>query len=287
MITEQINEFLRPPFAGCDPDLAVALAELELQRFISITNLTESQYSIINCLRPTVSGMAKCWALGEGLPQLELPNFNQLINFYAEHGLEPLSEDELLSSQASKKLHHAWILLASVPAVQGSVQSLVKTIQVLRSPDPEIDVSYSHPDIPFSVFVSVGEDCSLVATLRVAESLLHEAMHLKLTLLEKEIPLLQADSQGFYYSPWRDEYRPARGVLHGLFVFTVVHAFYSVLRKQAGLSAEASLFICHRMEDIKGEIDQVKGFEHALDLTAAGKALVSTLIEYRGVECNQ
>lgn len=280
-LSTQLTAYFQPPFQVCDATLAATLAEAGQRRLMDTTNLSAKHYSIANCLFPTTAPVALSTSLelGTSLPLLELPELSRLCGFYEEHSLEPLPHDELLASQTSAKLRAAWHLLASVPAVQAGMRALVKTIQVLRSPDPEIDISYSHPAVPFSVFVTVGADCSLISSLRVAESLLHEAMHLKLTLLEAEVALIQPTSRGVYYSPWRDENRPARGVLHGIFVFAAVREFYQTPAiQQRANTAQTTAFIADRIANTTHELALVSGFVNAPDLTDTGQVLVSQLL---------
>lgn len=280
-LPDQITAYLQLPFRVCDAGLAASLAEAGQRRLIFTMGRSAGHYSIANCLYPTTALVAgqHLHELGAELPLLELPEFDHLAGFYDEHGLEPMSREELLVEQAGGKLRAAWQLLAGVPAVRDSLRPLVRTIQVLRSSDPEIDVSYSHPAVPFSVFVSVGEDCSLVAALRVAESLLHEAMHLKLTLLEAEVELVWAGSQEVYYSPWRDENRPIRGVLHGLFVFAAVREFYMALLESAVMPQEKK-FIQDRLAGIAKEFMAVQQFSGTPGLTRAGRQLAISLLAH-------
>ncbi len=275
-LAEKITAYLESPFAVCDADLSVTLAKAGWQRLRDVTGVTRENYSIANCLYPTTSG-ARGLATKVELPLLEVPELDRLASFYEEHGLEPLSYDELLANQAGEKLHAAWQLLASVPTLRACIHTLVYTIQVVHSPGTEIDVSYSHPAIPFSVFVSVGEGTTLISSLRVAESLLHEAMHLKLTLLEQEVEMVRPDSQGLYYSPWRDEERPVRGVLHGMFVFAAVHEFYQALHMY-GLSEPEQDFITSRKKAISEELSALAHFPNVPDLTEAGGLLASNLL---------
>jgi HEXXH motif-containing protein len=276
-LAAQITAYLHPPFVVCDAALATALAMAGQQRLTAAMGITAAEYSIANCLYSLASGAQGITTETE-LPLIEGPEWGRLASFYEEHGLEPLSYDELVATQAAEKLGAAWRLLQRVPAVGNCLRTLVKTIQVLRSPDPEIDVSYSHPAVPFSVFVSVGDDNSLVAALRVAESLLHEAMHLKLTLLEAETALLHAGCQGLYYSPWRDENRPARGVLHGLFVFAAVREFYAALTYFTELHQEEVEFIEDRLATITDEFAVLQHFPEAADLTASGHRLATAIL---------
>ena len=287
MLAEQITAYLQSPFTVINAPLATALAAAGQQRLTQATGLTDKAYSLAACLGSPVSAVASSLAgsLGPGLPRLELPALPQLAAFYEEHGLEPLSATELTTMQAANKLRRAWALLAGVPAVEASLRALVKTVQVVRSSDPEIDVSYTHPAVPFTVLVSVGPDASPVSSLRVAESLLHEAMHLKLTLLEQEVAIVKPESQRVYYSPWRDEERPVRGVLHGMFVFAAIREFYGELGRQRSLPSSAQVFAADRVEAISAELAMVKGFIHLPDLTVFGKRLaVGILTQEKAVE---
>lgn len=275
-----ITAYLQQPFRVCNAPLATALAEAGQQRLMTANGLAAEQYSIANCLYPATAlgDSPVTLELGDKLPLVELPELPRLGNFYEEHGLEPLPYDELLDGQAGAKLQAAWHLLASVPTVQAGMRALIKTIQVLRSPDPEIDVSYSHPTVPFSVFVTVGEDCSAISSLRVAESLLHEAMHLKLTLIEQEVPLVQPNSQSQFYSPWREELRPIQGVLHGMFVFAAVRNFYKAIIPKLVQDQKAIAFVRSRINTIADEFQTLNGFPDIIGLTNAGRQIATNLL---------
>lgn len=161
----------------------------------------------------------------------------QLQSFYDEHGLDLLTESEIEADGALMKFKKAISILHLIEPAYDSITDLVRSIHILKQPDAEIDVSYSHPQIPFSIFVSVCADDSTISNLRVVESILHEAMHLKLTLIENIVPLIKQDSCLLSYSPWRDEHRPTRGVLHGMFVFKVIKDFYEFLYRQGDLKS--------------------------------------------------
>ncbi len=212
----------------------------------------------------------------KGLPiYLEAPSAEHLNSFYKEHGLVPDYETEV-GTQIGK-LKTAIEVLAQVQPVFNCIVTLVRCIQVLKQDDPEIDLSYSNPKIPFTVFVSVCADNSVIANLRVAESILHEAMHLKLTLIEEITPLLLPDTGNRYFSPWRDEKRPARGVLHGLFVFKAILDFYKKLKGQA-YSQNVLDYLCHRESQITNEISQLSNFYLCPDLTEEGATLTKNLL---------
>ncbi len=206
---------------------------------------------------------------------LELPS-PKLSPFYQSHGLEPLSQSEIEESASIEKLRVAFEMLRNVPEAYDCIGLLVKCIQVLKQPDPEIDISYSHPDIPFTIFVTVCQDAGPTESLRVAESILHEAMHLKLSLIEEILPLIKPNAAGRYFSPWRDEPRPAKGVLHGLFVFRAVLEYLEELgrRSDANLNSHSQF----RIFDIKEELNKLESFLFCPDLTSRGTLLTKNLL---------
>lgn len=271
------------PFVICEPTLATSLAQTGRDKLVKETGISINDYSIANCLgdyRPSTSDQLQLAFIGTEGIAVEAPDFHRLQNFYEDHGLEPLTVAELEANHVLDKLQRALALLEIVGPVAACVSKLVKTLQVLRQGDADIDTSYSHPKIPFSVFVSVCKDTSLLSSLRVAESILHETMHLKLTLLEDEVELVHSKSSNLYFSPWRDEDRPARGILHGMFVFRAIHDFYFAFAIAQNPSKVVKKFLVDRIECIESELDSLNNFGQISDLTQEGKSLVCQLFKY-------
>ena len=204
---------------------------------------------------------------------LEAPN--QAISlFYQEHGLQIMPRNQWETNNVISKLNGALGMLGQVPSALEGVTSLVRMIQVVDSGDPEIDVSYSHPQLPFTIFVSVCEDNSEISQLRVAESILHEAMHLKLSLIERVVPLIKPDANGLYFSPWRDEKRPAQGVLHGMFVFRTILDFSQMLSQ----TTFANNPLNERVIEINEQLEALQQFTQAKALTEYGANLSKSLL---------
>ena len=152
-------------------------------------------------------------------------------------------------------------LLSRDLGLEESIGSLVRSIHVLRT-DPGYDTSHSDPSIPFSIFVSVPTENERDVVFRVAESVLHEAMHLQLTLMEKSVPMVTCGSQG--YSPWQRRERPVQGLLHGLYVFAVIHQFASCL---AALDETLRVAAQRRCGEIAEEVSELDDFAPALSET--------------------
>ena len=160
-------------------------------------------------------------------------------------------------------------------SMQTAVCTLVRSVHIIDPGKEDTDVSFSHPAIPFSIFVSVPRKWSEVSALRVAEAMLHEAMHLQLTLVHRVVALL-IPQQKKYYSPWRDDYRPAEGILQGLYAFRVIYSFFDSLRQ---LADRASAHVAHRMDEISRQIEQLQDFWKCDELTSDGAALAVRLLD--------
>ncbi len=198
-----------------------------------------------------------------------------LSDFYSQNHLVPLDHEDFERAQA--KLNKALSIFDYPGGPLQSLNLLVRSIHVVKQDDPEIDISHSDPQIPFSIFVSVCENESPFSDLRIAEGVLHEAMHLKLSLLEDVTQLVKPYSGNLYFSPWRDERRPAQGVLHGLFVFKAIIDFYCSLSKDNLNDFEIS-YLADRKAQIASEIKQLNEFPSCIDLTVYGANLVKNLL---------
>ena len=157
-------------------------------------------------------------------------------------GLSLSEVDDSTVLASTGVLRQAWHLIHSVwPELSSSVGALVRCVHLLKAPSAELDCSYSRPDLPFSVFVSVPDQGTRARIGRVTEALVHETMHLQLSLVERRIQLvepLRAETVAF--SPWRGSVRNVRGVLHALHVFVVVQRLWqrATRRTPSGLDRE-------------------------------------------------
>lgn len=274
-----IQKFIEHPFQPWEGDLTRQLVQNKWRELESTGFHKRRDYSTARIwLRDPSGAWCKTIPLSQNALCLEMPSAD-LQTFYDEHGLELLSEAEIEADAATVKLKAALSTLQSVKGAYECVADLVQSLHVLRQPDPEIDLSYSHPHIPFSIFVSLCKDDSELSNLRVAESILHEAMHLKLTLIEGIVPLVKPDTDAVFYSPWKEEERPVKGVLHGLFVFRAIKNFYRLLHiEDLALFAHRNDFVKYRLEAIQNELLLLAEFPKSEGLTNLGKELAKKLL---------
>lgn len=181
---------------------------------------------------------------------------------------------ERLPSDAERELiDEAMSFLKICPSLAEAVQLLVRDVYLIASAGTGYDVSHSQPDLPFSIFVTipVGEQDGGV---RLAESILHEAMHLQLSLLERYVPLvIKTNLTG--YSPWQRKARPIGGLVHGLFVFRVIDQWLALMTARNPEHPELLAYSCRRRTEIAQEIAQLGELSSSTGLTPEGRRRVA------------
>ena len=196
---------------------------------------------------------------------------------YQERGVAFYTTDEILHTTILSSLEDALALINQVPSLMRTVAALVRSLHVIRPENADYDVSFSEPHVPFSIFVSVPARRMANDALRVAEAIVHEAMHLQLTLIDGIVPLTYS-TMGAYYSPWRGEYRSPLGVLHALYVFQVVAHLLHRLHSIQNLPADTLDYINDRHATIRGQVREIESFGHCGTLTLSGASLSQRLI---------
>lgn len=134
-------------------------------------------------------------------------------------------------------------------------------------------------DVSHSASLASARGCiwltPVARPLVVAETLVHEASHLKFFLVEDVAPFVDAMDPPRFDVPWRSDKRPLRAVLMGL------HAWVRVLEWLDGLGAgelaqPAGERVAILREATEAAADIVTGAD---GLTLAGQALVTELCE--------
>lgn len=163
--------------------------------------------------------------------------------------------------------------IAWIPSLAAIVAARVAVVHLLRA-DPGYDVSHSEPRWRDRIFVSVPDRHDEVGALRLAEGVVHEALHLHLTELEAISPLVR-DLTGTLASPWRPEPRSYVGVLHGAFVFVGLKAYFDIVT--APSTSRANHHLDKRRAEIAKELAEIDLVALETGLTASGAALLSRL----------
>lgn len=278
-IQKIIQDYLKQPLPLWENEITQLLVDYKWAELALQSQITPNTYTIAECVIKDRSVTETNLPLSDSNYDIKIavPS-DDLKGFYKKHGIEPFEISTDNAENEIKKIITALDIFQKIEPIQNFILKIVKSIQLIKAEYSDTDVSYSHPEIPFSIFFSVCEDVSIISDLRVAESILHEAMHLKLTLIEYHIDLIEPNSQETFYSPWRDEQRPLRGVLHGLFVFRAILDFYMILSKKS-FTKEIHMYLSSRISEIKREINLIKTFPQSNDLTISGQKLSIMLLK--------
>lgn len=115
----------------------------------------------------------------------------------------------------------AQTLLASLhPAVAAEVAAMITVIVPLTRP-AEGQVSSSSPETFGAIAMSEPAD-----PVSLAVTLAHEVQHVKLSALLDLIQLTSPDGDARFYAPWREDPRPASGLLQGTYAYLGVTGFW-------------------------------------------------------------
>ncbi|PYS89588.1 MAG: hypothetical protein DMF64_17310 [Acidobacteria bacterium] len=197
---------------------------------------------------------------------------------YEDADIRFYTEEEIRGSSVLSCVNDALKIMDRVPTLAATVVALASSLHLIKAKNDDYDVSFSEPDIPFSIFVSIPQENNSINTLRVAEAILHEAMHLQLTLIEKFVPLVTKTQQKIF-SPWREEFRTIQGVLHALYVFRVIDKFLECLLSIQNHPVEKLEYIQQRRDEIEEQVNKIRSLQGHSELTMIGACFVQKLIQ--------
>lgn len=278
-IASKLASLVRWPQPAWLPDLAPVVAAHAWSRVTDERGLARETYGLE---RFRAGGIAtRRESLGEirlgsaATAIVEQPTLSRA--YYEELDLAFYARDEISPDHVVSRLNDAFAIVAAVPSLAGVVSSLLRTITPLRPPTPEYDVSHSDPEVPFSIFVSISPEPQRHGDLRLAEAIVHECMHLNLSLIEAFVPLV-AGQDTLVYSPWKQAPRPPQGVLHGLYVFRCIDDFLAALLARRAWPVDAEDYLLSRRQEIREEMEQVVALQESSALTALGRDFVDGLM---------
>lgn len=195
-------------------------------------------------------------------------------------GRSMVFEDEETSRRGRVLVAEAMAIVdAWRPLLGKELRSICSAIQFVRDPSahPDKIVSFSDDSVPGALFVSVVQGGGLIDAYDLADSLIHEYRHQKLYLFERRHPTTVAGA--LVVSPWREDLRPASGLLHAAFVFVELHRFWQHVRASGPQRLHNRAIA--QLEDTERALAQAFATLRECRLTKAGRDL-AMLLEDRG-----
>lgn len=136
-------------------------------------------------------------------------------------------------------LSEAWqILVRHHRLVADELRAMTVTLTPLKQPHLLVGRSATSPDSFGCIALSQP-----LSGLSLAMTLAHEIQHCKLAAILDLMDLLLPDTGARFYAPWRDDPRPAYGLLHGAYAHLGVAAF---CRQQRRFCAASETLSMHR-----------------------------------------
>ena len=191
-------------------------------------------------------------------------------------GLQFASEADLSNMGFRESLVGSLNLVGMVRPLHGSVAGLCRSLHVLIASGTDFDVSYSDPSLPLSVFVSCPLPAERHRVERLAENVVHEALHLQLSLVERVWSLvIDVPNEEPVFSPWKDEWRTVRGLVHAVYVFGNLRCFWKGV---ASKQPDSSSFAQARIQTIDTEMAAAAHLLRCESLTAMGRRLATSFL---------
>ncbi len=169
----------------------------------------------------------------EPLPEIDLGGFAVQLDLWAGGGVPP----ELPVARSvdpgwwRDAVQAAWALLTrDHPASALEFAEVVSVLTPMPS-SPAGTSSATLADAFGCVFLSPMPDPETLAV-----TLVHEAQHSKLVALTDLFALVEPTPDAVFYAPWREDPRPAAGLLHGTYAHLGVAGFW---RSRTGPAAQA------------------------------------------------
>jgi hypothetical protein len=266
---------LLPPFETSLPVALRLSGEGALVRFHGLTRETYSTGHFLSDSPKKDTAVLKAIPVASGNLFLCEASSDELVRYSAEHGLKLVNDAN--TSRAIDLIEAALVeVIQPYPFLWSAVSELAWRCHIVLAQCDEYDASFSDPAVPFSIFVSAPARNDRSSVLRVAENLIHETMHLQLTIFEGLSPLVDTASTWSMNSPWKREKRPAQGVLHGLYVFCVIRWMWRQISQTTRDGADRD-FALRRISEIDEEVSTVRALKESPALTEAGRRFLDRL----------
>ena len=190
------------------------------------------------------------------------------LQFATKRDIENMGFEEVLAKSLD--------LIRFVPPLYGTVAGVCRSAHVLLASTKDYDVSYSDPFLPFSIFFSCPAEGEPHRRERLAENILHEALHLQLSLIERIQPLVADEAkEQEVFSPWRQEERSIGGLLHAIYVFGNLRCFW---RQAACRRPPLATFAKARLDSINSEVRAAVDLVEPRYLTSLGRSISKSFL---------
>lgn len=153
----------------------------------------------------------------------------------AQQGLCMIDNGTWFDPPLSEKMESRKALIKIKPVIEEALELIstcaqrlhkrivndIRSYVLVKSEIPNAHHSFTTQSYPNAIFLSKDE-----RRLTIAEAIVHEFSHNELDSILAFESIHSGDEQPVYYSPWRKDIRPLKGLFHAVYVFNRVLSFY-------------------------------------------------------------
>ncbi|MEV6640355.1 HEXXH motif domain-containing protein [Amycolatopsis sp. NPDC051371] len=153
-------------------------------------------------------------------------------------------------SEWTKLIDEAWQILTS--HYPGFATELASGMSTLVPLETESSFTGASSSIAFGAIAMTSK----YSAVDLAEALVHELQHSKMNALLDLVDLVDPNFSELLYAPWRDDPRPASGLLHGIFAFLTAVEFWRVqLGQDEAGGRHAQFSYAYRRQQVRQTAD--------------------------------
>lgn len=161
------------------------------------------------------------------------------------------------------------VIEAVWPDLSERLNSEISYYVPIKRSDVKTHNSFSAENLVGVIFLSESYD-----DLKLSEAIVHEYHHNELYRYMMNVGVItDGASEKLFYSPWRADARPLFGLIHALYVFTGVSAFFRSLCR-ASSDEQLRSFCAFRQKDILERLAVGCAQVQMADLDTEGQALI-------------
>jgi HEXXH motif-containing protein len=177
-------------------------------------------------------------------------------------------------AQWRERIAAGWeVLVRHHRGVADELATIVTTLTPLRD----------HGDGPRSATADDAFGCLFLSlppdAVSAAVTLAHELQHTKLVALMDLFPMVDPVDEKQFYAPWREDPRPAMGLLHGIFAFSGVTAFWRGQRRLEPVTERELLANVEFARWRAGAHHAARALLHSQALTDIGRTFVAAVAD--------
>lgn len=185
-----------------------------------------------------------------------------------------IEHDEIAIECLLDQIEHSFTRITQIAPLVASLLAREVQFVVPLQRGEHSHYSFTISNLPGLLFIGGSPEL-----LPIVEAVVHEVGHARLHHANEVFELVEPMDKALYYSPWRNDPRPASGVLHAAYVFTLVLSFWlqALGQHEARLSEAERAYVEDRTALVSLQLREAHDVLERAPLTPFARTLSQTL----------